>query len=396
MLRFDRSLLTNSYLLIFGLTLLGFLAEYLLRPVIPLLIIDRGGGAALIGLVTGVFALPSIGLRPMVGWLVDRWRQKRVLGVGTGLASVAPAGLLLPGVFPLIVTRFFQGSAWALFTVSTRTLMAQATPATRRAEASAYFAAMPALAVLVAPGAGVVLYLATGSIGPIVLATALALIALVIALRLPPELTPPIQRSTEGERGHLLGSFIEPAVLPATAMTAAFMAADTLFSVFPPIFVATVGEGIEALALYYPAYGLVSAISLLVVGRISDRLDRGTAIRVGGIIAVVGLTVAILADGLVAFGVGAATYAVGASFAAAALGALSMDQAPPQRLGSAMATYSIGFQVAIGAGGVIFGPLITAFGFDIALASALVLVMLVAAASYRYADPRAVAGNGLR
>lgn len=395
-MRFDRSLLTNSYLLIFGLTLLGFLTEYLLRPVIALLILDRGGGAALIGLVTGVFALPSIGLRPVVGRLIDRWSQKRVLGVGTWLASIAPTGLLLPGILPLIVTRFFQGSAWALFTVSTRTLMAQATPASRRAEASAYFAAMPALAVLVAPGAGVALYLATGSIGPVVVATAMALTTLVIVLRLPPELTPPVLTPTERARGSVLESFVEPSVIPATAMTAAFMAADTLFSVFPPIFVVTVGEELGVLALYYPAYGLASAVSLFIVGRVSDRLDRGTAIRVGAVIAIAGLTIAILADGMIAFGLGAAIYAIGAAFASAALGALSMDKAPPQRLGSAMATYSIGFQLAIGASGVIWGPLIATVGFDFALASGLVLVGVVAAASYRYAGPSPSGRNPLR
>lgn len=381
----DRSFLTTSYLLIFGLALVGFLAEYVLRPVIPLLIIDRGGGATLIGLVTGIFALPSIGLRPVVGWLVDRWRQRRVLGAGTWLASVSPAGLLLPGVLALFVTRFFQGSAWALFTVSTRTLMAQATPPARRAEASAYFAAMPALAVLVAPGVGVALYLATGAVGPAVVATVLSLTTLVIVLRLPSELTPAVLQATDRLHGRGVGWFVERSVFPAMAMTGTFMAADTLFSVFPPVFIATVGEGVAALAIYYPAYGLVSAISLLVVGRISDRLERGSAIRVGAVLAVAGLSVAILADGLLVFGVGAAIFAMGAAFASAALGALSIDHAPPDRLGSAMATYSIGFQLAIGASAVIWGPTITTLGFDVALGAALVLVLVVAVASYRYA-----------
>jgi MFS family permease len=386
-MRFDRSLLTSSHLPIFGVTLLGFLAEYVLRPVIPLIILDRGGGAALIGLVTGVFALPSIGLRPVVGWLVDRWRQRRILGLGTVLSSISPAGLLLPGIAPIVAARFVQGSAWALFTVSTRTLMAQATPAGRRAEASAYFAAMPAVALLVAPGIGVALYLATGAIGPIIVATILALATLLAVARLPGALMPQPGELATRQGGRFLAWFVEPSVFPAMAMTGAFMAADTLFSVFPPVFLALVGGRIETLAIYYPAYGLVSAVSLFVVGRISDRLDRGAAIRLGGGFAVVGLAVAILADGFTVFGLGAAIYAIGASFASAALGALSIDQAPPHRLGSAMATYSIGFQLAIGGSGVIWGPLIGAYGFDVALGGALLLVLAVAAASYRYAGP---------
>jgi MFS family permease len=385
--RLDRTLLTRSYLLIFALSLVGFLAEYVLRPVIPLLIIDRGGGATLIGIVTAVFALPSIALRPAVGWMVDRWHQRRVLGAGSLVGSVAPLGLLIPGPMPLLVSRFVQGSAWAVFTVSTRTLMAHETPPARRAEASAYYAAMPALALLVAPGVGVALYLAIGTSGPMILSAALALTAFVMIGRLPDtRATHRVLDGGRGSEGRIVGWFFERSVIPAMAMTGAFMAADTLFSIFPPVFVAMSGEPVERLTFYYPFYGLASAASLVLTGRFSNRLPRGVGIRIGGAIAVAGLIVAIFANGLIVFGLGAAIYALGAAFSSAALGALSIDRAPPSRLGSAMATYSIGFQLAIGLSAVVWGPLITTFGFDAAVGAALVLVLVVAAASYRYAD----------
>jgi predicted MFS family arabinose efflux permease len=385
--RFDRALLANSNLLIFGISLAGFLGEYVLRPVIPLLVIDRGGGATLIGIVMALFALPSIALRPAVGSMVDRWRQRQVLGAGSLLALVSPLGLLLPGAIPLVLSRFVQGTAWAVSTVSTRTIMAQATPSERRAEASAYFAAMPALAVLVAPGVGVAVYLATGAIGPVVLSMAMSLTAFVMILRLPPDVTSGASQPDEQETGgRVVGWLFERSVVPAMAMTAAFMAADTLFSVFPPVFIAMTGERVESLAVYYPVYGLASAASLFTVGRFSNRLPRGAGIRIGCAFSVVGLAVAILGNGLVMFGIGAAIYALGAAFASAALGALSIDRAPPHRLGSAMATYSIGFQLAIGASAVVWGSLITSFGFDAALGAALALVLTAGAASYRYAD----------
>ena len=375
-------------MLIFALSLVGFLAEYVLRPVIPLVIIDRGGGATLIGIITAVFALPSIALRPAVGGMVDRWSQRNVLRAGSAAGFVAPLGFLIPGPVALLVSRFVQGGAWAVFTVSTRTLMAQETPRARRAEASAYYAAMPAVALLVAPGVGVALYLATGTAGPVVLSATLALIAFVMIGRLPDGR--PADHAMDGGRAsesRIVGWFFERSVIPAMAMSGAFMAADTLFSVFPPVFVAMSGEPVEWLTFYYPFYGLASAASLVLTGRFSNRLARGLGIRIGGAIAVAGLTVAILANGLIVLGIGAAVYALGAAFSSAALGALSIDRAPPNRLGSAMATYSIGFQLAIGGSAVVWGPLITTFGYDAALVAALALVVVVAAASYRYAGP---------
>jgi MFS family permease len=381
----DPAPLRTPFALVLGVTLVGFMAEYVLRPVIPLLIVDHGGGATTVGLITGVFALPSIGLRPAVGWLLDRWRRRRVLGFGALLASVSPVGLLPSSILALAATRFLQGTAWALFTVSTRTLMAQAAPVARRAEASAYFAAMPALALLIGPGVGVTLYLATGGLGPVALATALGVTSLLLVITLPPTLTDAVGGSTVSSPDRSIGRFIEPSVFPAMAMTAALMAADAIFTIFPPVFVAAVGEDPAALAIYYPAYGLASALSLFAIGRISDRLGRGRSIRVGGAIAIVGLSAAILGTDLLGFGIGAVIYAIGASFASPALAALSIDEAPAHRLGSAMATYSIGYQLAIGASGVVWGPVISVAGFDAALGGAVLFVLGSVAASYRYA-----------
>ena len=387
-MRLDRSLLTGSFLRILGLTVLGFMAEYVLRPVIPLIILDRGGGAAVIGIVAAVYALPPILLRPWIGRLADTLRPARILRMGTLLASVSPVGVLIPGILALVPTRLVQGTAWALSSVSTRTLMALAAPPHRRGTASGYFSAMPALAVLIAPGLGVALYLATGVVGPTFVAIAFAMLAFVMAVRLPidtgrdQQIVPAPADQTVNAR------IVEPSAVSAMVMTATFTSAETLFTVFPPVYVAMVGDAVQSLTIYYPAYGLVMATSHFVLGRVSDRLGRGLTVRIGCVIGGIGLAVGVAGDNIVVFGIGAATYAVGASLVSPALSALSIDRAPVHRLGSAMATYSIGYQLAIGGSSLIWGPLIATAGFDAALGTAILLVLLTLAASYRYVDGR--------
>lgn len=382
-IRFDRSLLTTSFLTILAVAFLGFMTEYVLRPVVPLIILDRGGGAAIVGLLGGVYALPPLVLRPFIGHLADFWHPVRVLRAGTLLAAGAPVGLLLPGIAPLVPTRLSQGTAWALWNVSTRTLMARASPISRRGAASGYFLAMPALAVLIAPGLGVALYVASGPVGPIVLASTLGMMGFIVtrlrftAATPPPADIPPLRRRA-------IGWTVEPSVLPATVMTATFMAAETLFTIFPPVYIAMVGDAVETLALYYPAYGAVTVVAYLTAGSMSDRLGRDVATRIGCVLAAIGLTLALLGDGLAAFGVGAAAYAVGSSFVGPALSALSIDRAPTDRLGSAMATYSMSYQLAIGGSSLLWGALISTAGFDAAIGGAILLVLVTMAASYRY------------
>lgn len=381
----DRSVLTGPFLLVLVLTFLGFAFEQVLRPVIPLMIIDRGGDAVLIGAVAAVHALPSIVFRPYIGQLVDNWHHGRVLRIGAALAAVAPAGLLLPGILSLVPVRFLQGSAWAVYSVSTHTLMAKASPPQRRGEASGYFQAMPALATLISPGVGVALYIALGEVAPVLVAGALAAGALAITtlLRTEADGGVPIMPSPQRERSRM-GRLVEPSALPATLMTAMFMSAHALFMVFPPVYAIAVGAPIEALAAYYPAYGIVMAVSQFAAGRVSDRIGRGSTIRIGCALGIAGLAIAGLGTGMVTLATGAAVYAIGASLVSPTLSALTIDRAPPSRLGSAMATYSIGYQLATGASSLGWGALIVTMGFGSAFIAAIALQLATIAASVRY------------
>ena len=379
-------MLTRPFLAVLLLTFLGFAFEHVLRPVVPLIVIDRGGGAVLVGVVAAVHSLPSVLFRPTIGRLIDTGRHALLLRLGAVLGTVAPLGLLLPGFAALGPVRFVQGTGWALYSVSTHSLMARRSPADRRGEASGYFMAMPALAHLIGPGLGVALYLATGAIGPAVLATALGVAATAISfrLRLP---SPPVELSVRPETR--LERILEPTALPATLMIAGFMLPHALFAVFPPIYALEVGAPLEWLAVYYPFYGLVLFLSQLVAGRASDRYGRKAAILAGCGAAVVGLLLALVGGGFVTFALGAAVYALGVALVSPTMSALTIDRAPPDRLGAAMATYSVGYQLSSGMGSLLWGAVLGVGGFAAAFAIAIAFQFGTMALSVRWsADGR--------
>jgi len=376
-------LLTRPFLAVLLLTFLGFAFEHVLRPVVPLIVIDRGGGPVLVGVVAAVHSIPSVLFRPTIGRLVDTGRHALLLRVGAVLGTLAPLGLLLPGSAALSPVRFVQGTGWALYSVSTHSLMARRSPVDRRGEASGYFMAMPALAHLIGPGLGVALYLSTGAIGPALLATGLGVAATAIAfrIRLP---APPAERSVRRETR--LERFVEPSALPATLMIAAFMLPHAIFTVFPPVYALEVGAPLEWLAIYYPLYGLVMFLSQLVAGRASDRYGRHAAIVAGCIAAVVGLLVALAGSGLVTFALGAAVYALGTALVSPTMSALTIDRAPPDRLGAAMATYSVGYQLSSGLGSLLWGAVLGVGGFAVAFVIAIAFQLGTMALSVRWSS----------
>lgn len=380
------TLLTRPFLVVLALTLLGFTFEHVLRPVVPLIVIDRGGSVILVGVVAAVHSLPSILFRPAIGRLIDSWNQGLLLRIGAILGAIAPIGLLLPGILPLVPVRFAQGTAWALYSVSAHSLMARRSPTGRRGEASGYFMAMPALAVLIGPGAGVGLYLATGTIGPALLATALGLGATAIALRLRLPARPAVR--ADPRPMSLIERLVEPSALPATLMIAAFMLPQSLFTVFPPVYALELGVPLEWLALYYPFYGLVLFLSQLVAGRASDRYGRHAAILAGCSVAAAGLVLALAGGNFVTFAAGAAIYALGVSLVSPTMSALTIDRAPPDRLGAAMATYSVGYQLSSGIGSLLWGGVLSVGGFPAAFVIAIGFQLGTMAISVRASSGR--------
>jgi MFS family permease len=371
--------LTRPFVNALTLAFLGFGFEQLLRPVIPLLVIDRGGDVVLVGVVAAVHALPSILFRPTVGRLIDGKRHRSVLRVGAAIAAVGPSAILLSDLRALAAVRFVQGTGWALYSVSTHTLVARLSPARKRGEASGYFMSMPALATALCPAIGVGLYAATGAIGPVAAATGVGLATIAVSSRTTmPERGAP---SPGHQRSIGMAKLIEPAALPATLLLTLFLGPQALFTVFPPVYALTVGAPIESLALYYPAYGGILFLSQLTAGRVSDILGRGTTIRIGCGIAVIGLAVAAVGGGMPTFIGGAAAFAIAVSLVTPTTSALAMDRAPAHRLGSAMATYSVGFQLATGASSLLWGGAIAAGGFTFAFALAMTLLIVAATAS---------------
>lgn len=378
-------LLTPRFLGVLAIALLGFGLEAIVRTVIPLMVLDRGGGPVWVGVTAAAAALPSVLFRPWIGSLIDTWRHDLLLRIGAATITIGSIFLLLPGLVSLAVVRFAQGTGWATYSVANHALMAKLAPTHRRGEASGYFMAMPAVATLVGPAAAVALYVNAGEVPPLLVALVLGVGAFVGSLLVRIPTSGVAAGSRRPARG---GAMVERSAIPSTLMVTTFMAAHSLFMIFPPVFVAAVGEPVAILTLYYPVYGLVMTVSQLLVGRVSDRLGRAASIQLGCGIAIGGLVMALVLDGMGALVVASIGYAAAISLVSPTLSALTIDRAPAGRLGAAMATYSLGYQLATGASAVLWGAIIAIVGFPWPFAVAIGLQLLTIVLTLRFVPSR--------
>src|SRR5262245_47779031 len=100
------ALLTGPFRLILVQSFLAWGLEVISRAVIPLMVLDRGGDAVVVGVVATAYSLPSLLFRPIVGSLIDSWRPAVLIRLGMLGTTVATALLLVPSTAVMILTRF--------------------------------------------------------------------------------------------------------------------------------------------------------------------------------------------------------------------------------------------------------------------------------------------------
>ena len=361
------SLLTPAFRQILAITFLAFGMEAGVRALIPLLVLDRGGDAVMVGIAATAYSLPALLFRPFIGSVVDSWRHRLMYRAGALASAIIPVLVLLPGIPTIIVVRFLTGTSWGFFTVSNHSLLAKMAPANRRAEASGIFQSMPAMGQLVLPGLAVALYTSTGhETVPVLVAALMGLGAFALVMRM--HVPQPTRPAAGDERVSLVQRIFEPSAIPPTVILITSFSAYSIFTVFAPVYVVThLGAPVELLAVYYPIFGLAQAISQPIFGRFADRLGRAASITLGASLAAVALLVAaIRVEGLpemVTFTLAAVIYALAQSFVNPTISAAVMERAPKHRVGSAMATWSIGFQFATGTSSLLWGAIIATWGF---------------------------------
>jgi MFS family permease len=361
---------------------LGWTTEGILQSTIPLVVLDRGGDAATVGLVTAAFAVPTVILRPLVGQRIDVHGHGGVHRLGAALMSASSLGLVAPALVLVAVFRAMVGVGWAMYSTTNMVVMARLAPVRRRAEVNGYMSATVPLGFLVGPAVGIWLYQQVGEAGPFLAAASCSAVALAAAIVLARLLPRPLTGGTprpagEPRRGGRLGWLVEPSAVPAFAIITLFMTSAALFLAFAPVVARYYGAPLESLALYYPAYSTAMAIGQLGLSRISDRIGRRTTVVGGALVAVVSLTLALVSDSFAVFAVAGPAFALAAGTVIPTLSAATIDLAPPGRMASAVATYTMGFQLAIGAGALVWGALMVAVGLGAAFAVAIVFQLAV-------------------
>lgn len=347
---------TRDFILICLTNLAIFTGFQLLMPALPLYLDKLGATAGMMGVVTGVFTISALLVRPWAGLQLDRQGRRGIYLAGLIIFVISvflynwATSLAL-----LLVLRLVHGFGWGMSTTASGTIATDLIPPQRRGEGMGYFGLFGNLAMAVAPALG--LWVARG-LGFTVLfftSTALALVGVLLASSIH---YPPVQKAADGVR---------PALFEASALRPSlivFFVTITYGGVVTFIAKYAFDNGIANVGLYFTVYAVLLMASRPVAGLLFDRRGDLPVVLPGMVMLIAAMLVLAQARSLPLFLVAGALNGLGFGAVQPTLQALSVAQAPPQRRGAANGTFFSAFDLGIGIGSILLGAVAQAVGFS--------------------------------
>ncbi len=363
-------LITAPFALVTASALAYFVAIGVLTPVLPLYVEGPlGGGDVAVGITVGAFSFAAAFLRPWIGRIGDQ-RGRRVLVIGGALivgASVAAYGLAT-SIPVLIGLRIVTGVGEAALFVGAATAIQDLAPDSRRGEAASYFSVAIYGGLALGPALGEWVLGGDRFTSVWLVAAASCVVGAVLAWWTP-----------IGDIGAPRGPkrLLHPAAIVPGSVLGLSLIGFAGFSTFVPLYVSDIGldGSSQVFALYA---GAVLAVRVL-GARIPDLVGPVRTASIALCALAVGLVVMAVWQVPAGLYAGTIVFAVGMSLLFPALNVLVIDAAPAHERSSAVATFSIFFDLSQGIGALALGGVVAVGGEPAAFAvgAALCLAGLV-------------------
>ncbi|GAF21042.1 hypothetical protein JCM19047_709 [Bacillus sp. JCM 19047] len=348
-----------SFIFIVVSNALVFMIFEMLLPTLPLFVSAMGGGASIIGLVTGIFTLSAILTRPFAGLLATKVDKKFLLILGILINAIATGAYYLSNdITILLIIRLFHGAGFGLVTTYFATLAAEIIPKERRGEGIGYFGVGETVAISVGPMIGIMtleLYdfqrLFIGGMAVLILAVIMSIF---------------IKRSPEGKSldktANIKIKFVEKRVLfPAILILLVGVAAGGIMSFFS---LYALEKDFNQVGLFFFAIAIASFVIRLISGKLFDMYGPSIILIPGAIFSIIGLSILYGANASSTFFIAAIFYGFGFGSLLPAIQTWCINLVDEHEHEDAMASFFNFFDLGIGGGSLILGLVASATSYQ--------------------------------
>ena len=334
-----------------------FVSYTAMFTIIPLYVVERGGGELELGIVIGSFGIVGLLVRPLAGRWVYSVGAKQVAAVGTAVFGLATLlHILAFDVWLIIPARVLQGVGMAIGPVATATIVANLAPGHRRAEAMSYMGNSISAASLYSPWVAFWLLDTFGFVNAFAFAGAAGFIGSVIAMTLSSSRTNIPASAEMAYRAPL----ISPGAVFPTLIFVTYTITTAPVSTFLPQI--AVERSLGNPGLFFTLYAVLSMVSMGVAGPVSDRIGRGTVIVPGLLVVAASMFILTTGHERWLFLTAGVLNGLGFGMIQPAMQSLTVDRVPVRERSSALATLQQGWDIGGSGGAFVLGPLASVTG----------------------------------
>lgn len=154
-----QQIFTPSFLFLFISNFLIFIGFEMLLPILPAYLVSLNANPMQVGLVTTVFTIGAIIIRPFIGYyLIDHKRKNLAIGASVTLLIITMLYPFLNSIWFFLLLRLVHGMAWGVSTTANSTMAVDSIPKARLGEGMGYFSISTTVGAIVAPSLGILIY----------------------------------------------------------------------------------------------------------------------------------------------------------------------------------------------------------------------------------------------
>jgi MFS family permease len=356
------SLWTRDFVKIWvlNLTLCGW--SFMINAAFPLYIEQLGGTKLLIGITAAGFAITSLVMRPLAGWMMDNHSRSWLLIWGSvSLIAISLLFLVAPLLGIAVALRLISGFLLSGVSTASNTNACDAIPQSRFGEGMGFLGLGNTLATALGPALGLAIVAIAGWGFAILFIVSIVLMILAVFI------ARGLSYKTVKRRIYLLGrrkrglaALFNADALPASVVTLFASAPYGGVSVFIALYGAFSGLGKGGLFFVLVALGTGS--TRLFSGRLADKKGEQPMVVLGNISFLLAL-LTLLWESSTCYYLSGLLFGLGFGFSTPAMQTMAVRVVPLEKRGSASSTFLCAYDIGSGLGGLTAGWLVTMWGY---------------------------------
>lgn len=348
----NQKIFNKSFLFIFTSNFLIFIGFEMLLPILPAYMISLDASPIQVGLVTTLFTVGAVLIRPFAGYfLIDNKRKALAIVASAMLMLITFIYPFLNIIWMLLLLRLFHGAAWGVSTTTNSTMAVDSIPKSRLGEGLGYFSVSTTVGAIIAQSLGIFIYDFYSFDIVIWSSVILSLLALTALLFVKSSV--PLKREKEPFRFFDM-IFEKNAWFPAlltVISTLGFGAIITFLVVFGG------QQNLDNIFLFFLVNATVSTLLRPYTGKWYDRKGPWSIIIVSAILGFLSLVVLSFAINDVYLIISAILFGAGYGTVMPCLQTWTVQNVSEEKSGAANATFFSSFDVGVGLSAFILGML---------------------------------------